>query len=137
MDYAAAMGTPVRAIGDGVVTRAVWSNGYGNLLEIRHRNGFVTRYGHLSRYQSGIHAGAHVTIGQTIAYVGSTGLSTGPHLHFEVLVGGQQRDPRLALKSTGGDPVPDSERAAFTQIRDRLLASLDAPLNGVAKLAAR
>ncbi|MFI5229631.1 MAG: M23 family metallopeptidase [Gemmatimonadales bacterium] len=137
MDYAAAMGTPVRAIGDGVVTRAVWSNGYGNLLEIRHRNGFVTRYGHLSRYQAGIHAGSHVTIGQTIAYVGSTGLSTGPHLHFEVLVGGQQRDPRVALKSTGGDPVPDSERGAFTQIRDRLLASLDAPLNGVAKLAAR
>jgi murein DD-endopeptidase MepM/ murein hydrolase activator NlpD len=137
MDYAAAMGTPVRAIGDGVVTRASWSNGYGNLLEIRHRNGFVTRYGHLSRYQAGIHAGSHVTIGETIAYVGSTGLSTGPHLHFEVLVGGVQRDPRIALKSTGGDPVPDSERAEFMQVRDRMLASLDVPLNGVTKLAAR
>ena len=137
MDYAAAMGTPVRAIGDGVVTRASWSNGYGNLLEIRHRNGFVTRYGHLSRYQAGIHAGSRVTIGETIAYVGSTGLSTGPHLHFEVLVDGQQRDPRIALKSTGGDPVPAAERAEFTQLRDRMLASLDAPLNGVTKLAAR
>ncbi|HXD49070.1 MAG TPA: M23 family metallopeptidase [Gemmatimonadaceae bacterium] len=137
MDYAAAMGTPVRAIGDGVVTRASWSNGYGNLLEIRHRNGFVTRYGHLSRYQAGIHAGSRVTIGETIAYVGSTGLSTGPHLHFEVLVDGQQRDPRIALKSTGGEPVPAAERAEFTQLRDRMLASLDAPLNGVTKLAAR
>ena len=136
-DYAAAYGTPVRAIGDGVITRAGWGNGYGNVLEIRHPNGFVTRYGHLSRYQSGIHVGSRVTIGQTIAYVGSTGLSTGPHLHFEVIVNGQQRDPRVALKSVGGDPVPAADRAAFTQLRDHLLASLDAPVSGVVKLAAR
>ncbi len=105
-DYAAAMGTPVRAIGDGVVTREGWGNGYGNVVEIRHRNGFVTRYGHLSRFEPGVHSGSHVTIGQTIAYVGATGLATGPHLHFEVLVNGEQRDPRVVLKSTGGDPVP-------------------------------
>src|SRR5207244_6492256 len=95
-DYAAAMGTPVRAIGDGVIVRAGWGNGYGKVLELRHRNGFVTRYGHLSRFASGIHPGTRVTIGQTIAFVGSTGLSTGPHLHFEVLVDGVQRDPREA-----------------------------------------
>ncbi len=136
-DYAAAFGTPVRAIGDGVITRTGWGNGYGNVLEIRHPNGFVTRYGHLSRYQSGLHVGSRVTIGQTVAYVGSTGLSTGPHLHFEVIVNGQQRDPRVALKSAGGDPVPPGERAAFTQLRDNLLASLDAPVSGVVKLAAR
>src|SRR6185503_12699909 len=106
MDHAAALGTPVRAIGDGVITRQGWGNGYGNVLEIRHRNGFVTRYGHLSRYQSGLHVGSRVTIGQTIAYVGSTGLATGPHLHFEVLVNGQQRDPRVALRSGGGEPIP-------------------------------
>ena len=93
-----------------------WGNGYGNVLEIRHRNGFVTRYGHLSRFEPGVHSGSHVTIGQTIAFVGATGLATGPHLHFEVLVNGEQRDPRVVLKSTGGDPVPDSERTAFTQI---------------------
>src|SRR5262249_40867003 len=121
----------------GVITRQGWGNGYGNLLEIRHRNGFVTRYGHLSRFQSGLHVGSRVTIGQTIAYVGATGLATGPHLHFEVIVNGQQRDPRVALKSTGGDPVPASERATFAATRDRLLASLDAPITGVTKLATR
>src|SRR6185437_4069190 len=73
-DYAADRGTPVRAIGDGVVLRAGWGNGYGNLLEIRHRNGFVTRYGHLSRFATGVHAGSHVSIGETVAYVGGTGL---------------------------------------------------------------
>lgn len=135
IDYAAAYGTPVRAIGDGVVVRKGWSNGYGNVLEIRHRNGFVTRYGHLSAYANAIRVGSHVSIGQYVARVGSTGLSTGPHLHFEVLVGGEQRDPRSALRSTGGEPIPASERTAFEQLRDRLLASIDAPVTGVTKLA--
>jgi murein DD-endopeptidase MepM/ murein hydrolase activator NlpD len=134
-DYAAATGTPVRAIGDGVVVREGWGSGYGNVLEIRHRNGFVTRYGHLSRFSSNVHVGSHVTIGQTVAFVGSTGLATGPHLHFEVLVNGVQRDPRVALRATGGDPIPEAERALFAQSRDRLLASLDAPVTGVVKLA--
>jgi len=133
-DYAAAMGTPVRAIGDGVIVRAGWSNGYGNVLEIRHRNGYVTRYGHLSRYASGVGVGKRVSIGQTVAFVGSTGLSTGPHLHFEVLVNGVQRDPRVALKATGGDPVPSAERSAFDAARDRLLAALASPIQGVARL---
>jgi murein DD-endopeptidase MepM/ murein hydrolase activator NlpD len=136
-DYAAATGTPVRAIGDGVVVREGWGNGYGNMLEIRHPNGFVTRYGHLSRFASGIHMGSRVTIGKTVAFVGSTGLATGPHLHFEVLVGGRQRDPRVALQSVGGAPVSVSERSAFEQVRDRILASLDSPAPGVAKLALR
>jgi murein DD-endopeptidase MepM/ murein hydrolase activator NlpD len=131
-DYAADRGTPVRAIGDGVVVRAGWGAGYGNVVEIRHRNGFVTRYGHLSRFN--VRAGQRVEIGQTVAYVGSTGLATGPHLHFEVIVDGQQRDPRTALKSTGGDPVSASERDAFQVMRDRLLASLETPIKGVAKL---
>jgi murein DD-endopeptidase MepM/ murein hydrolase activator NlpD len=134
-DYAAATGTPVRAIGDGVITRAGWGAGYGNLLEMRHRNGYVTRYGHLSRFASGVHVGSHVAIGQTVAFVGSTGLATGPHLHFEVLIGGQQRDPRVALKQSGGEPVPNAERSAFEQLRDRLLASIDAPSAGVVRLA--
>lgn len=134
-DYAASTGTPVRAIGDGVVARAGWGMGYGNLLEIRHRNGYVTRYGHLSRFAAGVHVGSHVAIGQTVAYVGSTGLATGPHLHFEVLIGGQQRDPRVALKQSGGEPIPGSERSAFEQLRDRLLASIEAPSPGVVRLA--
>jgi murein DD-endopeptidase MepM/ murein hydrolase activator NlpD len=134
-DYAASSGTPVRAIGDGVVSRAGWGSGYGNLLEIHHRNGYVTRYGHLSRFASGVHVGSHVAIGQTVAYVGSTGLATGPHLHFEVLIGGQQRDPRVALKQSGGEPLPKTDRSAFEQLRDRLLASIETPSLGVVRLA--
>jgi murein DD-endopeptidase MepM/ murein hydrolase activator NlpD len=136
-DYAAASGTPVRAIGDGTVIRANWSNGYGNVLEIRHRNGFVTRYGHLRGYAKGIRTGARVTIGQKVAFVGTTGLSTAPHLHFEVLVGGVQRDPRVALRdaSRGGEPVPSSERGAFEATRSQLFAALDrgAPMDVASK----
>jgi murein DD-endopeptidase MepM/ murein hydrolase activator NlpD len=135
-DYAASSGTPVRAIGDAVVLRAGWSGGYGNMLELRHRNGYVTRYGHLRGFAKGVRAGARVNIAQTVAYVGTTGLSTGPHLHFEVLIGGVQKDSRVALKSIAGEPLPRSERAAFEQRRGRLLASLTgAP--GVVRLAAR
>jgi murein DD-endopeptidase MepM/ murein hydrolase activator NlpD len=134
-DYAADYGTPVRAIGDGVVVRASWSNGYGNVLEIRHRNGYITRYGHLSAYAKGVRVGSHVAIGDVVARVGSTGLSTGPHLHFEVIVNGEQKDPRVALKSTGGDPVPSGERTAFDEVRDRLLGTLDTTHLGVTKLA--
>jgi murein DD-endopeptidase MepM/ murein hydrolase activator NlpD len=133
-DYAAAPGTPVRAIGDATVVRAGWSGGYGNLLELRHRNGYVTRYGHLRGFAKGIRAGAHVTIGQTVAYVGTTGLSTGPHLHFEVLVRGVQRDSRTALRSTAGEPLARGERADFDRLRDRLLATLD-DSPGVVELA--
>jgi murein DD-endopeptidase MepM/ murein hydrolase activator NlpD len=124
-DYAASQGTPVRAIGDGVVIRAGWGNGYGNVLELRHRNGFVTRYGHLRGFASGVRVGSRVTIGQTVAYVGSTGMSTGPHLHFEVLVGGVQRDPRTALRNRGGEPVPTRERADFELLRTRMIAALE------------
>ena len=124
-DYAASSGTPVRAIGDGTVIFAGWKGGYGNTLELRHRNGYVTRHGHLKGFAKGIRRGKHVTIGTTVAYVGSTGLSTGPHLHFEVLVNGVQRDPRTALKTKGGEPIPKSERAAFAAQQRQLIAALD------------
>ncbi|MES2178561.1 MAG: M23 family metallopeptidase [Gemmatimonadota bacterium] len=135
-DYAANAGTPVRAIGDAVVMRATWSSGYGNLLELRHRNGFVTRYGHLRAFAKGIHAGSRVGIGQTVAYVGTTGLSTAPHLHFEVLVGGVQRDSRTALKSTGGDPIERNQRVAFEGQREKMLAMLTGN-SGIVRLAQR
>ena len=134
-DYAANSGTPVRAVGDAVVVRAGWSGGYGNLIELRHPNGYVTRYGHLRGFANGIRPGARVTIGQTIAYVGTTGLSTGPHLHFEVIVGGAQRDPRIALNLKGGQPIPKSERESFAALRDRLMASLDTARTGALTLA--
>ena len=124
-DYAANAGTPVRAIGDGVVVFAGWRGGYGNLIEVRHRNGFVSRYGHLRAFARGVRAGRAVQIGETIGYVGMTGLATGPHLHFEILVHGVQRDPRLALRSTGGPPVPAAERQRFDSVRTEALARLD------------
>jgi murein DD-endopeptidase MepM/ murein hydrolase activator NlpD len=135
-DYAASSGTPVRAVGDAVVLRAGWGGGYGNVLELRHRNGYVTRYGHLRGFAKGVRPGARVNIGQTVAYVGTTGLSTGPHLHFEVLIGGVQRDARVALKSVAGDPILKSERAQFEARRGSLLASL-ASAPGVVRLASR
>ena len=125
------MGTPVRAIGDGVIVREGWGNGYGNMLEIRHRNGYVTRYGHLSRfsYERPCRQPRHHRPGRSRSWA-ARGLATGPHLHFEVLVNGQQRDPRVALKQTGGDPIPASERATFSQMRDRLLASIGDAAHG-------
>ena len=122
-DYAAAMGTPVRSIGDGVVIFAGRKGGYGNVIDIRHRNGYVSRYGHLRSFAKGIHRGSHVTIGSTIGAVGMSGLATGPHLHFEVLVNGVQRDPKIALQMKGGEPIPSSERGIFQALRNRTLAS--------------
>ena len=135
-DYAASSGTPVRAIGDGVVLRAGWAGGYGNVLEIRHRNGYVTRYGHLRGFARGVRPGRAVGIGQTVAFVGTTGLSTAPHLHFEVLVGGAQRDPRVALRDKTGWPLTRGERGSFDALRRRLLADADAePARTAAQVA--
>ena len=134
-DYAANAGTPVRAIGDGTVVFAGRKNGYGNVLELHHRNGFVSRYGHLRAFAAGIHPGKSVAIGQTIGYVGMTGLATAPHLHFEILVSGVQRDPSVALKRKDGLPIPAGERARFMSLRSTLLAALDRP--GGEQLAGR
>lgn len=127
-DYAAAHGTPVRAIGDGVVLRAGRAGGYGNLLEIRLRNGYVARYGHLRNFARGMRVGRRVEVGQTVAFVGTTGLSTAPHLHFEMLVNGRNRDPRVALQQLkGGEPIGRRDRESFEQLSTRLLATLDQP----------
>lgn len=124
-DYAAAPGTPIRAMGDGTVIKAGWGGGYGNVIEIRHPNGYVTRYGHQKGFAKGIHAGTRVTMGQTIGYVGTTGLSTGPHLHFEVIVNGVQRNSQKAFRTASGDPIPAAERDSFQMIRDQLLPRLE------------
>ena len=125
MDYAAARGTPVRALGDGVVIFAGWKGGYGRVLEIRHRNGFVTRYGHLNGFAAGIRRGATVSISRTVAFVGTTGLSTAPHLHFEVLVNGKHRDPRVVLRNVTGEPLAAAQRASFQDLKAQLFARLD------------
>jgi murein DD-endopeptidase MepM/ murein hydrolase activator NlpD len=127
LDYAANSGTPVRSIGDGVVVFAGRKGGYGNAVEVRHPNGFVTRYGHLRGFASGIRKGTRVNIEQTIGYVGMTGLATGPHLHFEVLVNGVQRDPRRALDVPAGPPLKGADLDLFQRIRDAAVFSLEQP----------
>jgi murein DD-endopeptidase MepM/ murein hydrolase activator NlpD len=134
-DYAASPGTPVMAAGDGVVIRAGRAGGYGNLVELRHRNGITTRYGHLRGFARGIRGGARVTQGQTIGYVGSTGLASGPHLHYEFRVNGVAKDSRR-VELGNGAPVPEVHRESFERERDRLKALLDDPPSGaIARVA--
>ncbi len=127
MDYAASSGTPVRSIGDGVVIFAGRQGGYGNTVEIRHQNGYVTRYAHLREFAAGIRSGVRVEIERTIGFVGMTGLATGPHLHFEVLVNGAQRDPRRVLQATSGPPLTGADLKSFERIRTATLFALDRP----------
>jgi murein DD-endopeptidase MepM/ murein hydrolase activator NlpD len=129
IDYAAAAGTPVRALGNGRVIFAGWKGGYGRVVEIRHTNGYVTRYGHLSAFGSGVRAGATVAISQTIGRVGASGLATAPHLHFEVLVGGVHRNPSVAFKNQTGEPLAASQRSNFAALKTRLFTALDGPLH--------
>lgn len=112
VDYAAGIGTPVMATADGVVTHRGWSGGYGNLVEVRHTNGFVTRYAHLSGFGSGVAAGARVRQGQTIGFVGMTGMVTGPHLHYELRRNGRVEDP-LDIRIPPGEPIPDTMRSRW------------------------
>jgi murein DD-endopeptidase MepM/ murein hydrolase activator NlpD len=135
MDYAANSGTPVRSIGDGTVIFVGSKGGYGNTVEVRHPNGFVTRYGHLRGYAKGLRRGLRVDIEQTIGYVGMTGLATGPHLHFEVLVNGVQRDPRRALDVSAGPPLTGEDLDLFQRIRDGAIFALEQP-TGVVTAAA-
>lgn len=125
VDYGAVQGTPVNSIGDGTVVRAANNgDGYGNVVEVRHPNGYVSRYAHLSRFAARARRGTRVAQGDVIGYVGATGLATAPHLHFEILVGGEQRSPALALRNVDGTPLPESVRGAFGHARTALLALL-------------
>jgi murein DD-endopeptidase MepM/ murein hydrolase activator NlpD len=124
VDYAAASGTPVRSVGDGVVIFAGWKGSYGNLVEVSHPGGVVTRYAHLRGYARGTRPGARVRVGQTVGYVGSTGLSTGPHLHFEMLVNGRYIDPRHALHVRSRQVARLADRSGYAGSRGMLLAAL-------------
>ena len=133
-DYAAAPGTPVMAAGDGVVLRAGWAGGYGNLIELRHLNGITTRYGHLRGFARGVRRGMRVEQGQTIGYVGSTGLATGPHLHYEFRENGVAKDSRR-VNLGNGTAVAAADRIQFDQQRERLLARLHQSTASVPALA--
>ncbi|HYT04401.1 MAG TPA: M23 family metallopeptidase [Gemmatimonadales bacterium] len=125
VDFSAPYGTPVRATADGVVTSVGREDeGYGNLIELRHANGIRTRYGHLSAFASGLRVGERVEQGETIGFVGSTGLSTGPHLHYEFLVNGRPTNPQRKDMGAGA-PVPPPLEAAYRAVRDGLRVQLE------------
>mgnify|MGYP001276600344 FL=1 len=111
-DFAAPMGTPIMASGDGVVKKAGWCGGGGNCVKIRHNSTYQTIYAHMSKFARGIKAGARVKQGQTIGYVGSTGKSTGPHLHYEVIVNGKKVNSQK-LKLPSGKILKGEERKVF------------------------
>lgn len=123
-DYAAPHGTPIRSTGDGKVVFAGRQGGFGRVVIIRHGGTYQTKYAHMSRFRSGIRAGAHVRQGQVIGYVGSSGLATGPHLHFEFLVNGVHRDP-LTVPLPRSEPVPKQQMAAFKAQTERYIARLE------------
>lgn len=123
VDFAAASGTPVMVTGDGVVLRRENGSTYGNLVEVRHSNGFITRYAHLSRFGN-ISVGSRVNQGQTIGYVGSTGLATGPHLHYELRQRNVPKDP-LTIELPAGDPVPQDRWSEWQAVVMPRLALLD------------
>lgn len=112
IDFAAPTGTPIYAAGDGSIAVAGWNRGYGNYVRIRHNGNTQTAYAHLSRFAAGISAGVRVQQGQVIGYVGSTGMSTGPHLHYEVLIDGAQVNP-LSVQLPPGEPLAGSDLERF------------------------
>lgn len=124
VDYAAPVGTRVRAVGDGVVEFAGRKNGYGNIVILRHGNQISTEYAHLSAFGRGIHSGARVAQGDTIGLVGQTGWATGPHLHYEFRVAGASRNP-LSVPLPAGLPIAQQDVAAFRARSQPLVAQLD------------
>lgn len=115
VDFGAPKGTPILAAGSGVVEKASWFGNYGRYIRIRHTNRYSTAYAHMTRFATGVTAGARVRQGQVIGYVGSTGRSTGPHLHYEVLVNNKQVNP-LTVKLPSGESLEPSELADFAKI---------------------
>ncbi|WP_271410416.1 peptidoglycan DD-metalloendopeptidase family protein [Pseudomonas sp. Q1-7] len=124
VDYAAPRGTPIKATGDGRIVLAGRRGGYGNAVIIQHGNKYKTLYGHMQGFAKGIRTGGSVKQGQIIGYVGTTGLSTGPHLHYEFQVNGVHVDP-LGVKLPMADPLNVAEKKRFLQLSQPLLARMD------------
>jgi murein DD-endopeptidase MepM/ murein hydrolase activator NlpD len=133
VDWAAPSGTPIYASGNGVVEEATWKGGYGRFLKITHTNGYGTGYAHLSGYAKGIEKGTRVRQGQVVAYVGTTGLSTGPHLHYEVYINGVAVDP-MRVKLPRGKELDGPMLAEFRRERERIDTLMNR--SGTAKVAA-
>jgi murein DD-endopeptidase MepM/ murein hydrolase activator NlpD len=123
VDYAAPVGTPVYSIGDGRIVSATYQGGEGRMVKVKHNGVYTTTYMHLSRFASGIQSGKYVTQGELIGYVGSTGLSTGPHLDFRVYKNGAPIDP-LKMESPSVDPVKPENKTAFNEVKSSTLQIL-------------
>jgi murein DD-endopeptidase MepM/ murein hydrolase activator NlpD len=136
VDYAIRRGTPIMAAGNGVVEKVGWASGYGKETVIRHANGYETLYAHQSAFASGIEPGDHVRQGQVIGYVGSTGLSTGPHVQFENRINDRPVDP-LRVSLPVGHSLKDKELVAFKKERDRIDALLKEEDKGSMKVASQ
>jgi murein DD-endopeptidase MepM/ murein hydrolase activator NlpD len=119
VDFAVPQGTPIMAAGSGVVVDSGFNSGYGNYVRISHNPTYSTMYAHMSRIGRGITRGARVSQGQTIGFVGMTGLATGPHLHYEVAVNNVQVNP-LGVKLIGGQKLRGADLAAFEHARKEL-----------------
>ena len=124
VDYAAPTGTPVRTIGDGSVIFKGYTNGGGHTIKIKHNSVYTTSYMHLSRYAKGLSVGQRVKQGEEIGYVGSTGLSTGPHLDFRVYKNGQPINP-LDMEAPPSEPVKPELRDSFNIVKNRIISEID------------
>jgi murein DD-endopeptidase MepM/ murein hydrolase activator NlpD len=124
VDYAAPHGTPIKAAGDGKITLAGRNGGYGNTVVIQHGSRYRTLYAHMQGFAKGIRSGSNVKQGQIIGYIGTTGLSTGPHLHYEFQVNGTHVDP-LSQKLPMADPIARNEKQRFMQLSAPLMARMD------------
>lgn len=136
VDFAAPKGTPVVAVADGVVTFKGWSGGGGNTLKIKHAGNMMTGYLHLNGYAKGINQGTHVSQGQLIGYVGSTGASTGPHLDYRVWRNGTPIDP-LKIPQEPSEPVSEKNRAAFEYVKAKVMAELNGDVKEEERLTLR
>lgn len=138
VDFAAATGTPIRASGDGVIDFAGTQGGYGNMVVIKHWSNYSTAYAHMSRFASNLRKGAKVSQGQVIGYVGTTGWSTGPHLHYEFRVNNQARDP-MSVDIPNAQPLAAAQMQRFRSVASDMSHrfALLMPENGNIRLAAK
>jgi murein DD-endopeptidase MepM/ murein hydrolase activator NlpD len=125
IDFSAAYGAPIRSVGVGTVTVAGRMGGYGNLVEVRHSGNRTTRYAHLSNFGQGIRVGAHVEQGQTVGFVGASGLATAPHLHYELRINGVAVNPRRQFAAGEGTPLAEARRPAFLSEKSRLMDMME------------
>ena len=132
VDWAAPIGTPIYASGNGTIEKMGWEGGYGRYIRMRHANGYETAYGHMSAFAKGMDVGKHVRQGQIIGFVGSTGLSTGPHLHYEIIINTRFVDP-MKVKLPRGRVLDGAALAGFDKERGRLDGVMTQPTRTAAR----